>query len=76
MPISLDEYREPKWTRHRKRYTMAGQTDAKSRFIKFEQYPRNYRGGVFPQPGYNVNHQAIRVEKTNLERDDYTLKPR
>ncbi len=76
MPISLDEYREPKWIRHRKRYTIAGHTDAKSRFMKFEQYPRNYRGGIYPQAGYNPNNQAIRVEKINLERDDYTLKPR
>jgi len=75
MPISMDEYREPKWIRHRKRYTIAGQTDAKSRFMKFEQHPRSYREGVYPQAGYNPNHQTIRVEKINLERDDYTIKP-
>jgi hypothetical protein len=76
MPISIEEYREPSWIRSRERYTIAGLTDQKARFMNFEQYPRSYRGGVFKQPGYNVNHQAIRVERINMRSDDITLKPR
>ncbi len=76
MPISLDAYREPAWIRDRVRYTIAGLTDKKSRFINFEQYPRSYRGGEFKQAGYNPNHQITRVEKINLKSDDITLRPR
>lgn len=76
MPISMDEYREPAWIRDRVRYTIAGLTDQKSRFIDTADYPRNYRGGEFKQAGYNVNHQSTRVERINLKSDDITLKPR
>ncbi len=76
MPISIEEYREPSWIRDRVRYTMAGLTDKKSRFIDTARYPRNYRGGEFKQAGYNVNHQSTRVERINMFSDDITLKPR
>ncbi len=76
MPISIDAYREPAWIRDRVKYTIAGLTDKKSRFMNFEQYPRSHRGGVFKQAGYNVNHQNIRVERINMLSDDITLKPR
>jgi hypothetical protein len=76
MPISIDEYREPKWIRFRERYGVGGSTNKKDRFYKFESNPRAYRGGVFKQPGYNPNHQSISIEKVNLESDDITLKPR
>jgi len=76
MPISEDAYREPSWIRYRKGYTIARDTNQRSRFIVFGDYPRNYRGGDFKQPGYNPNHQSTRVERTNLYSDDVTLKPR
>lgn len=76
MPISIDAYSEPAWIRDRVRYTIAGLTDKKSRFINTAQYPRSYRGGAFKQAGYNVNHQSTRVERINMSSDDITLKPR
>lgn len=76
MPISLEEYREPKWIKHRTRYTMAGIEDQKARFINYEDYPRNYRGGDIKRPGYNPNHQSTRVERINLKVDNLTLKSR
>lgn len=76
MPISIEEYREPKWIRLRTRYTMAGIEDQKARFINYEAYPRNYRGADIKRPGYNPNHQSTRVERINLRVDDLTLKPR
>jgi len=76
MPLSEGDYREPAWIKHRVGYTIAAIYDKKARFMKFDQYPRSHRGGEFKQPGYNVNHQSRRVEKSNLERDDLTLKPR
>jgi len=76
MPISMDEYSTPSWIRYKEGYTIARQTNKRSRFINFGDYPRNYRGGDFPQAGYNPNHQSVRVEKVNLYNDDITLKPR
>jgi len=75
MPISLEEFSEPKWIRLKTRYTIAGIEDKKVRFINYENYPRNYRGGNIKQPGYNPNHQSTRVERINLKSDSLTLKP-
>jgi hypothetical protein len=76
MPIDISEFREPTFIKMQERYPLS--TDKKDRFIKFDTYPRNYRGvgGTFPQAGYNPHHQSTRVEKINLESDDYTLKSR
>ncbi len=76
MPISEEVYREPSWIRYRKGWTIARQTNQRSRFMVFSDYPRNYRGGDFKTPGYNPNHQSVRVEKVNLYTDDLTLKKR
>lgn len=75
MPIPIEDYATPKWIRFRERYTIAGIEDAKAVFVDFDQYPRSYRDGVYPQAGYNVNHNSTRVEKINLRNDDITLKP-
>lgn len=75
MPVPIEDYITPKFIRLSERYTIAGVEDAKARFMDFEQYPRSYRNGIFPQAGYNVNHNSIRVEKVNLENDAITLKP-
>jgi len=76
MPIDIEEFKEPKLVRYKERYPMS--ENSKDRFMKFEDYPRSYRGvGVtFPQAGYNPNHQSTTVEKINLESDEYTLKQR
>ena len=76
MPIDISEFREPTLTKMQERWPMSA--DKKDRFIKFDAYPRNYRGegGTFPQAGYNPHHQSTAIEKINLESDDYTLKPR
>ena len=76
MPIDISESAEPKLVRRKERYPLSD--NKKDRFMKFEDSPRSYRGesGTFPQAGYNPNHQSTRVEKINLESDEYTLKPR
>jgi hypothetical protein len=76
MPISIEEYSTPKWIRYREGYTVARQTNKRSIFINFSDYPRSYRGGDFPQPGYNPNHQSVRTERVNLYNDNITLKSR
>lgn len=76
MPLSESDYREPYWIRHQKGYTISRITTGRSKFMDFESYPRTYRNGEFKQPGYNPNHQSIRVEKVNLYKEDLTLKRR
>ena len=76
MPLSESDYREPYWVRHQKGYTVARIVSERSKFMDFEQYPRSYRGGRYPQAGYNPNHQSIRVERANLYKEDLSLKPR
>lgn len=75
MPISLDEYANPAWIRHRVGYTIAAIHDKKARFMNYENYPRDYRGGDIKRPGYNPNHQSTRIERINLTSDSLTLRP-
>ena len=76
MPISIEEFREPKLVRYQTRYPIS--TNSKDRFMNFADYPRSYRGegGTFPQAGYNPHHQSTSVEKVNLETDNLVFKPR
>jgi hypothetical protein len=76
MPIPIEEFVNPSFIRLRTRYTIAGIENQRARFMKFEQYPRRYRHGYFPQAGYNPNHQSTRVERVRLDNDSITLKPR
>jgi hypothetical protein len=76
MPVTEADLRHPYWIRVRDRYTIAGIENDKAVFMNYEDYPRNYRGGDFPQAGYNPNHNSTRVERVNLRQWDYTLKPR
>jgi hypothetical protein len=76
MPLDISNYAEPYWIRVRDRYTMAGIENDKAVFMDFEDRPREYRLGYWPQGGYNPNHNSTRVEKINLKQWDYTLKPR
>ena len=76
MPIPIEDFSEPKFIKYEECWTLV--PDKKARFMRFEDYPRNYRGegGTFPQAGYNPDHQSTTIEKINLYSDDYTEKPR
>ncbi len=74
MPISMDEFRSPSWTKLKDRYPMS--YDKKDKFHKFETDSRSFRDGEFKQAGYNPNHDSTRVEKINTETDGITLKGR
>jgi hypothetical protein len=78
MPIDIADYALPKWIKIDTRYPLSA--NQLSRFMRYEDYPRNYRGGEdgksFPQGGYNPNHQSTQVEKINMYTDEFTLKKR
>lgn len=72
MPISIEDYREPKFIKYKTRYPLS--EDSNDRFYKFETNPRSYRGGAFKQPGYNPKHNSTRVEQINVNSDGITIR--
>lgn len=75
MPIPIEAYAKPEWVRLRDRYTVAGIENQKARFIDYGAYPRSYRNGYFPQPGYNPNHNSITIERVRMDNDDVVHRP-
>jgi len=73
MPVSIDEYRVPKWVSATNLDKATLSRDDDERFYKFETDPRGWREG-FKQPGYNVNHNSARVEEVRINSDTITLK--
>ena len=74
MPIEMDDFREPKWTRYRTRYPIS--ENKSDRFVRFDDFPRSYRGGEFKQAGYEPAHNSTRIEKINLRTDDFSFRAR
>lgn len=80
MPISIEEYSQPKFIKLRDRYPMS--YDKEDRFN--EVFPLNFAGrypgdegreGGWKQAGYNPNHQSTTIEKIRVRTDNITLKP-
>ena len=71
MPISIEEYANPKWIKQRERYPLS--YDKKDRYYNFASDLRGYRGGL-KLPGYNPSHNSITIERINLESDDISLR--
>lgn len=80
MPISIDEYKTPTFTRLRDRYPMS--YDKTDRFNEVNprhaagRYPGEVgREGGWKFAGYNPNHNSTRTETFNIRGDNITLKP-
>jgi hypothetical protein len=80
MPISEDEFREPKWIKLRERYPMS--YDSTDRFNEVNpRHPANRypgdegREGGWKQAGYNPNHNSITIERIQVRSDSIQLKP-
>lgn len=73
MPISMDEFRQPRWIKYDAEATLARDDD--ERWYKFETDPRGWRDG-FKQPGYNPNHDTTSVENVNINSDELQLRGR
>ena len=72
MPISIDEYREPRFIKLDEGATMS--RDDAEKWYKFDTNPRGFREG-FKLPGYNPNHNSTTVEKVNIDNEELQLKP-
>ena len=80
MPISIDAYRNPQFTRLQTRYPMSYNKEDRFNEIFPEHFVGRYPGGEgreggWKQAGYNPNHQTTRVERIRVRSDDITLKP-
>ena len=55
MPIPIEDFATPQFTRFKTRYVYNTQTDHKARFPNYEEgYPRSWRGeNGWKQAGYN-----------------------
>lgn len=78
MPISENEYREPKFIKMLGRYPMT--YDKKAMFTDTIVNPRVYvgrsvGGAGWKAPGYNPNHNSTTTERVALTNDSPSFKP-
>lgn len=75
MPISMDEYKFPKFVtvKEKKPYS----EDAKAKYLdaSLNNPLRRYRQDTFPQQGYNPNSNKAVITPVNTDSEDYTLPP-
>ncbi|RKZ10824.1 hypothetical protein DRQ25_01575 [Candidatus Fermentibacteria bacterium] len=72
MPIAMEAFRKPYWIKYEEGATLA--RDDSLKWMDYSQQPRRYRGGTYPQAGYNPKHNSTRVEQVRLDSDSITLK--
>lgn len=75
MPISIDEYKFPKFVTVKEKTPFTEDTKAKFMDASANNPVRRYRGDSFPQQGYNPNSNRANVRDVNLDKDEYTLPP-
>jgi len=78
MPISENEYREPKFIKFRERYPMT--YDKNARFTDTVVNPRVFvgrsvGGATWKTPGYNPKHNSTTTERVSLTNDGASFKP-
>jgi hypothetical protein len=81
MPLSLDDFRNPKWTKLEKRYPMSYDEKDKYNEVNPKHEAKRYPGdegreGGWKQAGYNPNHNSTTVERIVVRSDNIQLKPR
>ena len=66
MPISIEDFREPKFIRWQEKKPFS--ENVKDKFYELSDRPRSYRSedGSFPQEGYNPNLNQATPRKVNL----------
>jgi hypothetical protein len=75
MPISLEEYRLPKFIKIKEEKPFSYNSSDKFYSTKDKEQYRRFRSenGDFLQQGYNPSHNVSMVKKININTDDYTL---
>jgi len=75
MPINSETIRKPKLVLYEEGYTIA-RVDEQDKYMKFELYPRSYRQGKFPQPGWTPGQQDLEVREIDINSDSLSISPR
>lgn len=75
MPISIDDFRFPRFIRSREKKPFT--EDAKAKFMDGTSFNglRRFQNEDFPQAGYNSSANLSSIRKINLDKDDFTLPP-
>lgn len=79
MPIPIEEFANPSFTKFREGYTIARITNKQAKYSEIvwieENDMRRYRDGQWPRAGFNPNSQSTRVERVRITNDTLTLNP-
>ena len=80
MPISIEAFAVPQFTRLQQRYPMSYNKEDRFNEVCPRDYASRYQGtvgreGGWKTAGYNPNSQSTRVERIKIRSDDITLKP-
>jgi len=80
MPVSVDEYRVPRWIKIPDRYPMSYNKNDRFNEVcprhEATRYPgEEGREGGWKQAGYNPNSNSTSIEKINLYSDNIQLRP-
>lgn len=80
MPVSENEYREPRFIKYQERYPIS--YDKNERYTATLTNARvpaaranSVDGSGWKQPGYNPNHNSTTIERVNLTTDSPTFRP-
>ena len=80
MPISEDEFRQPRWVKLYDRYPMSYESNDMYNEIYPSHDASRYPGdegdeGGWKQAGYNPNHNSTTIERITIRSDTIQLKP-
>lgn len=75
MPISIDEYKFPKFVVVKEKQPYSENVSDKFLDASANNPLRRYRQDAFPQQGYNPNTNRAIVVPINLDKDEITLPP-
>jgi len=75
MPISIDEYRFPRFVNVEEKKPFSEDSKAKFKDASDNNPIRRYRQDTFPQQGYNPNSNKAITRDVKLDKDEYTLEP-
>ena len=75
MPISIDEFRFPRFIKSKEKKPFI--EDGKAKFMDGTIFNglRRFKSEEFPQAGYNSSANLTSIRKINLDKDDFTLPP-
>ena len=75
MPLSIEDFRVPKFVEKPVIYPFGENKKDKFYATTGDGYIRRYRSGSFPQQGYNPNADVAEPKDVNINSDEYTLPP-